>query len=67
MKPLWTGDIVKLKHVYEVSNKELADECGYEESYISAILSGKKGNNERTRSKLENAIQVVIRRKNALL
>ena len=38
----WTGTVVGKMHQWGVSEKELADRCGYTTQYVSMLLNGKK-------------------------
>lgn len=38
----WTADVVGRLHRLRVTNEKLANECGYNPRYLSAVLNGKK-------------------------
>lgn len=42
MPAKWTGEIVALLHVNEISQKELAQQLGLTRQYVSLVLSGTK-------------------------
>ncbi len=51
----WSGDIVRRMHIVGITQKILAIRCGYNESYVSEILNGRKGT-EKSRRRIEDAL-----------
>lgn len=41
-RPVWTGYLVGLMHIERISAKELAQEVGWGDKYLSAILCGRR-------------------------
>lgn len=40
MRPRWTGNIVKVMHVEEITQREVAAEMGISTTYLSMLLNG---------------------------
>ena len=40
MRPKWTGNIVKVMHVEEITLQEISAEMGISVSYLSMLLNG---------------------------
>lgn len=40
----WTAEVVGRMHMAAITGKQLADEAGLTNSYLSAVLHNKKGN-----------------------
>ena len=38
----WTADVAFRTHKYRITNKELAERCGYDKTYLSTVLNGNK-------------------------
>lgn len=51
----WTGEVVKRMHMAGITGKQLAEECGFTNSYISTVLHGKKGD-DSTRQRILEAL-----------
>ena len=51
----WTADVVGRMHLAGITGKQLADECGFTNSYISTVLHGKKGD-DTTQQKILDAL-----------
>ena len=45
----WTGEVVGRMHIAGISYRELADACGYANTYLSCVLHGKKGMKAKSR------------------
>lgn len=58
----WTADVVGRMHAAEVTGLELAKEAGVSNSYLSAVLHGKKGDN-RTRQRIIAALERLEQRR----
>ncbi len=52
----WTADVVGRMHLAGITGKQLAEECGITNSYLSAVLHGKKGD-ENTRKRILDALE----------
>ena len=53
----WTGIVVGKMHQWGVSEKELADRCGYTTQYVSMLLNGKKKfQTEKGKEKAKNQV-----------
>lgn len=39
----WTAEVVGRMHLAGITGKQLAEECGITNSYLSTVLHGKKG------------------------
>lgn len=56
----WTGDLVGLMHVHNISFAELAEELGVTNRYVSAILNSHKepaGAEARLRAAIDRIIE----------
>lgn len=56
----WTGEIVGLMHVHKITGKQLAEELGQTDRYISMVLCGHRepaGAEERFREALQRIIE----------
>ena len=42
MKDVWTGDAVKLMHVYGITSLQLAEKLGWNPKYLSSVLNCKR-------------------------
>ena len=65
MRPRWTGTIVRVMHVEEITQREIAAEMGISETYLSMLLNGARttpGSKERVTQAVNNIRQ---RRKEA--
>lgn len=58
----WTADVVGRMHLAGITGKQLAEECGYTNSYLSAVLHGKKGD-DTTRQRILDALSRLEDRK----
>lgn len=38
----WTGRVVGLMHIHQITNKMLADHMGITDRYVSMVLNGKR-------------------------
>lgn len=56
MIPNWTGEVVGRLHIAGITQRQLAKECGYTWTYLSAVLHERKGN-DRTRQKIIEALE----------
>lgn len=61
----WTGIVVGKMHQWGVSEKELADRCGYTTQYVSMLLNGKKQfqtekGKEKTKSRVMTTLDEII-------
>lgn len=54
-RPEWTGDAVKVMHLYGISRKDVADELGVTNAYISLVLNGREVK-PKTKDRIEKAI-----------
>ncbi|MBR5948230.1 MAG: helix-turn-helix transcriptional regulator [Clostridia bacterium] len=60
----WIGDAIARMKVNGIRQKDVAREMGVAENYLSMILNGKR-NPARGRAAVEDAIEVLIARKEA--
>lgn len=59
-KKAWTGKIVSLLHVHNITQKELAEELGVTHNYVSMLLNGKMetpGIEQRMKDGINNIIE----------
>lgn len=49
----WTSEVVGRMHHAGITGLRLADECGYTNSYLSAILHGRKGSDKSKQTILD--------------
>ena len=61
-RPEWTGDIVKLMHLYGVTRKEVADELGVTNAYITMVLNGRQVK-DKTKDRINSAVVKIISNK----
>lgn len=54
-RPEWTGEVVRLMHLYAISQKELAEVCHYSNAYVGMILNGVRETHTGRRM-IENAL-----------
>lgn len=59
MRPEWTGEVVKLMHLYGISQKELAEVCHYSNAYVGMILNGVR-ETPRGRQMIESSLKVMM-------
>lgn len=52
----WTAEVVGRMHLAGITGKQLAEECGITNSYLSTVLHGKKGD-ENTRQRILAALE----------
>lgn len=52
----WTAEVVGRMHMSAITGKQLAEEAGMTNSYLSTVLHGKKGN-AATRQRITNALE----------
>lgn len=52
----WTAEVVGRMHLAGITGKQLAEECGITNSYLSAVLHGKKGD-ETTQQRVLAALE----------
>ena len=52
----WTAEVVGRMHMAAITGKQLADEAGLTNSYLSAVLHNKKGN-ARTQQRIIDALE----------
>lgn len=57
----WTAEVVGRMHTASITGLELAAEAGITNSYLSAVLHGKKGN-EHTQQRIFSALERLERR-----
>lgn len=57
----WTAEVVGRMHMAAITGKQLADEAGLTNSYLSAVLHNKKGN-EQTRRRINDALERIEQR-----
>lgn len=62
----WTGNLVGLMHVHDISSLELAKELGVTDRYVSAILNSHKEPADAER-RLSDAVGRIIERKRSEL
>ena len=60
----WIADVVGRMRIAEISNSQLAKECGYAATYLSTVLHGKKGN-ANTRDCIMAALERLEKKKAA--
>ncbi|MBQ3552908.1 MAG: hypothetical protein IJA35_07190 [Clostridia bacterium] len=53
----WTTEVVARMHAAGITGKQLAIACGITNSYLSAVLHGKKGQGTLTQQKIRNALE----------
>ena len=61
----WTGIVVGKMHQWGVTEKELADRCGYTTQYVSMLLNGKnkfqtKDAKEKTKNRVMGGLSEII-------
>lgn len=56
MEKSWTADVVGRMHEARITGLQLAEECGYTNSYVSAVLHGKKGD-EKTKQTILDGLE----------
>ena len=61
-RPEWTGDAVKLMHIYGITRKEVADELGVTNAYITMVLNGRQVK-DTTRDRIKSALLKIIANK----
>ena len=44
----WTAEVVGQMHKYRIRNTDLAEKCGYNPTYISTLLNGRKNLHDET-------------------
>lgn len=52
----WTAEVVGRMHLAGITGKQLAEECGITNSYLSTVLHGKKGD-ETTQQRILAALE----------
>lgn len=52
----WTAEVAGRMHMAGITGKQLADEAGITNSYLSAVLHSKKGN-DMTRQRIMSALE----------
>lgn len=62
MAEQWTGEIVALLHVNKISQRELANELGVTDIYISMLLNGAR-KTPSAKERMEAAINAIIERR----
>ena len=65
MKLSWDAETVGRMHMAEITGKQLADAAGVTNTYLSAVLHGKKGN-VSTQMRIKAALERLEQRKNRL-
>ena len=60
----WTAEVVGRMHMAAITGKQLADEAGLTNSYLSAVLHNKKGN-ATTQQRIIDALERLEQRLNA--
>ena len=40
LRPEWTGEAIKLMHIYHIKQKDLCRRLFYSQTYVSKVLSG---------------------------
>ena len=58
----WIGEIVGTLHIHKIQHKSLADKLNIDESYVSAILNGKRSP-VRAEEKFRKAVSELINEK----
>lgn len=61
-RPEWTGDAVKLMHLYGITRKEVADELGVTNAYITMVLNGRQVK-DKTKDRINSALLKIIANK----
>ena len=61
-RPEWTGDAVKLMHIYGITRKEVADELGVTNAYITMVLNGRQVK-DKTKDRITSALLKIIANK----
>lgn len=56
MKDDWTAEVVARMHTARITGQQLADECGYNATYLSTVLHGHKGN-DQTKQRIFEALE----------
>ncbi len=59
MPEAWTGELVKRMHLNRVSAKELAEQAGVTNAYVSMVLNGAR-NPKGAREKFETALDAIL-------
>lgn len=57
----WTAEVVKKMHLWGITGKQLAAECGFTNTYLSTVLHGRKGD-KKTETKVLDAIDRLIKK-----
>lgn len=58
----WTGKLVGKMHINRITNRDLANELGMTEQYVSMLLTT-RSNSEKGRQKLEAAFDAIIQKR----
>lgn len=61
----WTAEVVGRIHAANITKIELAEEAGISNSYLSAILHGKRGDSEDNKKRIFNALENLERKQAA--
>lgn len=51
----WTAEVVGRMHALRITGQQLADESGYNATYLSTVLNGHKGN-DQTKQRIFEAL-----------
>lgn len=58
----WTAEVVARMHTARITGQELADECGYNATYLSTVLHGHKGN-DQTKQRIFEGLERLEKKK----
>lgn len=58
----WTAEVVGRMHLASITGRQLAEECGISNTYLSVVLHGKKGS-EKTKKLILAALSRLEQKK----
>ena len=64
MIPKWTGDVVRLMHIYGITSGELAKHLGCSKTWVSKVLNG-KAKPAGAREEFKGAVEELVKIKRA--
>lgn len=59
INPVWTGDVVKEMHIWDIKVQDIACLIGVNPSYVSMALHGAR-DSEKLRSDIQSALSLLI-------